>query len=54
MTPLMLRIAFGHEDNKLLDHISTLEGFQQRSEMEDDTLDMCYSRLDIITRPGAI
>lgn len=55
MTPLMLRIQLGFEDDRLLEHIEALLRAKYQSHLsprEVDTWHMLYERLDIITSPG--
>lgn len=51
MSPLDLNIMYGSADASLLKHISMLESFERRSEGEDQTLQLCYARLDQLTEP---
>ncbi len=58
MNPLHIRIMIGHEDDRLLVHITALERINSRADggcglspNEGFTLQACWERLDMITRP---
>lgn len=54
MTPLMILIALGKKDDCLLDVIADLERFARvgrLSEREQETLNLAYFRLDLVTQP---
>lgn len=54
MTPLMILIACGKKDDCLLEVIADLEHFAKvgrLSEREQETLDLAYYRMDLITQP---
>lgn len=51
MTPLEVRVAAGLEDCNLEKHITALEGFARRSDVENRTLALLYKRLDQLTDP---
>lgn len=58
MKPLQVQIMLGQQDDRLLEHIKNLEGFKQGfggnarlSDGEKLTLQMCWDRLELITRP---
>lgn len=58
MTPLQIQIPLGWHDERLLVHIDRLEGMKhgfggnaRLSDGEKLTLQMCWDRLELVTRP---
>lgn len=49
LNPLQIRILLGKEDDLLLDHIEEVTHLSNKSAGEDLTLEMLWSRLEILT-----